>query len=439
MALQSELGISTSILAVSMAAGIPLESAAGGLSATSTITFTQSNAVGQTYNLTASNALALTQSALVVVPLELSALDSLVLAQQGQSNMLTRTASNGVAFAQRADIGQELSLTAANFFAPTQGARPGLLTRTAYNSFQPVQLAIAVNQLLTAIPLTASDTLTLTQTNNRVHALASGTALTASDTLVLIQRAIFPIELDTSDGIFFTQSADGVPGKSGTQTFDLEQSVILNQVRSLTASDVIEFRHSFVYTLLRDGIIQSQSSDCKAENSYSPAQGGDGRPPIRELPPSLDRFNDVLFYFPLIGGTCNPDTTLTLRTPNFGDRDRNQYNRIKRESRGGSLRVFRDPKWPQQRTLVLDFSGLKDDEIGKLILFLTVSIGQKVGLRDWRGEIWFGVIINPNTPVVRTGTNRNDVTIEMEVDDRGLSLDACNLFELSQSNAVEVP
>ena len=55
--------------------------------------------------------------------------------------------------------------------------------------------------------------------------------------------------------------------------------------------------------------------------------------------------------------------SVTLRAPNLGNKDRLSFNRIVRETRGGTLIVFADPIWPKLETLVLSFSGLSATQI----------------------------------------------------------------------------
>ena len=54
----------------------------------------------------------------------------------------------------------------------------------------------------------------------------------------------------------------------------------------------------------------------------------------------------------------DPTDEVTLRAPDFGNKDRLGFNRVLRETRGGTLVVFADPQWPKTQTLALNFSGL---------------------------------------------------------------------------------
>ena len=72
--------------------------------------------------------------------------------------------------------------------------------------------------------------------------------------------------------------------------------------------------------------------------------------------------------------------SVTLRAPNLGNKDRLSFNRILRETRGGTLIVFADPIWPKIQTLVLTFSGLRSVQAQQLLAFLETHLGEEIGL-----------------------------------------------------------
>ncbi len=404
------------------------------LSASNIISFTQSSQRAGSISVTAGNTINFSQSTGgSSAPKIVTANNTIAFSQASSSGLLTRTASNKLNLTHAVSNADKSELTASNTINFTQTASPGLLIRTASNILNLAQNALVFITSQDAIPLTASDTITFSQSNNRFILKASAIGLTASDTITFTQRAIFPIELTASNTFSPSASASANAGKSATSVVNFTQSVILNQVRNLTASNTFNVTHSFTFLQFRNGVPVSQNGTCDATKQYSPFSGGDGDPAIRQIPPTLTRRTDVLFFYP-IGPICNATTSITLRTPNFGDRDRNQYNRINRESRGGSLTVFRDPKWPKERTLVMDYSGIKDSDTDGIIEFLEDTLGLRVGLRDWQNRVWFGIISNPDTAITRTGKDRNDIVIELEVDSTELQLQACSKLELTQSN-----
>ena len=404
--------------------------------ASNTLVFTQTNLRQGSWSPTASNTLTFTQTNFVVFPRELTASNTITFSQNAGSGLLSRTASNQLTFTQSGSSGGVFELTASNTLNLIQSAGPGLLSRTASNTIVFSQSAFEGIVIATGTVLTASSTVTFSQSNNRIIILAGAITLTADSTLTFTQRAIFPIVLTASNTVAFTQATVSNVGKSVVQTIEFTQTVVANVWRNLTASNTVEFKHGFSAVQFRDGIPVRGNEACDATKLYSPYSGGD-TPVIRPVVPAMERKTDVVFYTP-IGPFCTATDSLTLRTPNFGDRDRNKLARINRESRGGSLTVFRDPKWPKERTLVMDFSGIKDSEVDDVIAFLENTLGQQISFRDWNSRVWTGFITNPDSAITRTGVNRNDIALEMEVTESGLELNACNTIVFTQSNANEV-
>ena len=106
--------------------------------------------------------------------------------------------------------------------------------------------------------------------------------------------------------------------------------------------------------------------------------------------------------------------SVTLRAPNLGNKDRLSFNRILRETRGGTLVVFADPIWPKVETLVLTFSGLRTAQARQLLAFLETHLGEEIGLLDWEGRAWKGVVTMPTEPVVQDSRNSFSASLEFE-------------------------
>jgi hypothetical protein len=105
--------------------------------------------------------------------------------------------------------------------------------------------------------------------------------------------------------------------------------------------------------------------------------------------------------------------SVTLRAPDLGNKDRLNFNRINRETRGGTLIVFADPIWPKTQTLVLSFSALKQAEGQDLLSFLENHVGQEIGLMDWESRYWQGVVLK-NDPLVEDSPDRFSIGFEFE-------------------------
>ena len=400
------------------------------VTATSAISFTQTNARAGSFSQTATSALSLSQTNIVSGPKPVTAASSISFSHAGASSILSRSASSYLSLSQSAYESGVIELTGSSSLSLSQSSSSGLISRSAYSFLDLDQIGAGGFVSINAVPLTASSSLTLTDVGSRALALASGTALTGSNSLTLTQRAIVPIEVTADNTIAFTQTSTGNAGKTGTTTIAFSQTVVANHWRSLTASNAVSFSHGFSAVQFRDGLPIQGNNSCDATKTYSPYSGGDNAI-IRPVAPALTRKTDVEFFYPT-GAVCSATTSIVLRTPNFGDRDRNQYNRINRESRGGSLQIFRDPDWPSIRTLVMDFSGIKDSEVDGIIDFLESTLGLEISFRDWNSRVWNGLIINPDSAITRTGTNRNDIALEMEVTDTGLEVNACSELVLAQ-------
>jgi len=101
---------------------------------------------------------------------------------------------------------------------------------------------------------------------------------------------------------------------------------------------------------------------------------------------------DVQLYWPVDARTI----TVTLREPEFDNKDRLRFQRINRETRGGTLIVFADPIWPKVQQLTLEFTSLKEEEAQSLLTFIAATLGKEVGLRDWESGA-------PKSSSTRTG------------------------------------
>ena len=99
----------------------------------------------------------------------------------------------------------------------------------------------------------------------------------------------------------------------------------------------------------------------------------------------------------------SPTVSLPLRSPEFNNKDRLQFHRISRETRGGTLIVFADPMWPKVETQVLTFTGLSRTQSQALLGFIQAYLGLEVGFVDWEGRYWKGIITHTTDPVVQDG------------------------------------
>jgi hypothetical protein len=211
----------------------------------------------------------------------------------------------------------------------------------------------------------------------------------AEDTLDLSDKGVSPKEAFAVDTITLTDTSGR--GYGAVDQLTLTQSATWARDGGRDHIDEIELTHSAAYTLIRP---------C-TEESFSPFVGsttGDAPTPPSTTAPTITRGTVDLAY-----PYASPTTTLSLRAPRFGNRDRLTMQRINRLTRGGDLRVFADPQWPNNHTLVMEFAALSESEVQDLLTFMRASLGKEILLTDHEGQDWRGIFVEPDEPIVRNG------------------------------------
>jgi len=196
--------------------------------------------------------------------------------------------------------------------------------------------------------------------------------------------------------------------------YELSQNVSLTDSHNLQATFVRTVEHS---NFIGHSLTWYEDSDC-GRKQYTPFQGDNTIPSLSEFtPPSVDLQDpqgdtgNFSLYTPYLGVATSK---VTLRNPEMDNRDRNAYTRVNNETRGGKLIVFSDPQWPNIRTLAVTITGLTETEVDSYQDFMKVTLGEEIGLTDWEGRLWKGVITNPNEAATQDGRARWTVTFELE-------------------------
>jgi hypothetical protein len=205
------------------------------------------------------------------------------------------------------------------------------------------------------------------------------------------------------DWLVFAQTASVDPCKPAGSALDLHNTaaVLLSVPRA--AGSVLSLKQAAAYSIVLGGVLQ------KYHPFVGAGEAGSLMPPP-VMPPEGTVAAFRLFY-PATGVVTD---SVTLRAPNFGNKDRLSFQRILRETRGGTLVVFADPIWPKIQTLVLTFSGLQTLQAQQLLSFLDAHLGEEVGLLDWEGRCWRGVITTPAEPVVQDSRDSYSASLEFE-------------------------
>jgi hypothetical protein len=255
----------------------------------------------------------------------------------------------------------------------------------------------------TTYDVSASDTIALSddcsQTNGKYY------DLTASDTIALSDSC------SQTNGKYYT----GVASDTIALTEQADTPLVANDVIALTDSasrswtgqrsvtDTISLHESASFVLIRGNV----------QEKYNPFVGSSSDPnaptPPTTVVPTLTPGSVVLSY-----PFTSPTTTITLRRPLFGNRDRLTNQRINRTSRGNTLIVYADPEWPRVQTVVAQFTLLTETQAQDYLTFLETSLGKEIKLTDWEGRIWKGVVLQTDDPVTRDRPDRLTISFTFE-------------------------
>jgi hypothetical protein len=258
-------------------------------------------------------------------------------------------------------------------------ARP--LTAAAQHSIPLHQTASAVRVKPTAIDVSAESVLEL------LGEVCTNQTGKAGDWLVLRQEA----------------AVDRCKLVKSALNLSQEAAVIVSVPRG--AASALRLRQAATYSIVSRGVLQR----------YKPfvGEGPEGAPTPPSVtigPPEHVALPFQLFY----PAEAVVTDFVQLRAPNLGNKDRLGFNRILRETRGGTLIVFADPIWPKIQTLVLTFSGLRSVQTQQLLTFLETHLGEEIGLIDWEGRAWKGIVTSPTEPVVQDGKDSFSASLEFE-------------------------
>jgi hypothetical protein len=205
------------------------------------------------------------------------------------------------------------------------------------------------------------------------------------------------------DWLVFGQVATVDPCKPASSELDLSSTAAVLVSVPRGAGSALALRQAAAYSIVFGGVLQKYHPFVGAGDSESPT------PPPAALPEGT--VASFQLFYPAEGVVTD---SVTLRAPNLGNKDRLSFNRILRETRGGTLIVFADPIWPKIQTVVLTFSGLRSAQAQQLLAFLDAHLGEEVGLLDWEGRCWNGVITTPTDPVVQDGRDSFSASLEFE-------------------------
>ncbi len=235
-------------------------------------------------------------------------------------------------------------------------------------------------------------------------------------TLNLLSTVGLSYLLDTSSVITMTQ--DMYRGEVVESSMSLAQSLESGKLIGMPPTEIalaqtVNLTGTFTRTLEHTSVVGHSltyyiGTACNYKQ-YTPFIGESTisnapTPPASSEPfvthdPAVTRFK---LTYPAISA---PTDEVELRAPELDNIERIAFNRINRETRGGKLTVFADPNWPKTQTIVATFIGLTQTEIDNLLDFFVTHVGAEIGMQDWEGREWIGVITTPNETAVQDGAS----------------------------------
>ncbi|MEE9548757.1 MAG: hypothetical protein V3V68_05320, partial [Nitrosomonadaceae bacterium] len=331
-------------------------------------------------------------------------------------------------------------VSATNILTLASAAVPGATTRLD-----------ATNRLitftLTVDPITGIGTVIETGLSNTARAERTITNRGLSNDIEITQSAIF--ELDRVG--YFERSAESILTITSTIDRDYTAESILTiasvveyelvtQPRSvLDIAQTVE-REVTLNRTVTTAITIAQTVNYEVVNrfdhcTYSPFIGSSTDPEAptapATIPPIVSRADSVILE--------RGANVLTLNLPELGNRDRLDFTRVNRESRGGVLYIFSDPDWPKTENMQLDFLGCTEAEMQNILTFIKNTLGHEIIVHDWENRSWYGFITNPDTPVVRDNKGTSSIALELDViEDSAFLNGGANTLSIEQTAVAEV-
>jgi len=395
-----------------------------------TLTITQDIEVLIAHGRTPSNALSITQSADASGPKNASASNTLTLTQIGYKPVAyDRSPSNRLFPTQSAIASGPKVVFASNVLAIVGSVDSTEKRRQSAQSLVLTQLASVVKSKV------AKNRIVFTQSVDR-DIRATG----VSSLVALTQRAEIP--WGPSNTITLSQLAEVYREPRGFFSYDdidLSQVAIagINATRSL--SQTIPLKHAVAYllrpapsgpivpisvTIPPDGLPRESPFDRRARKqgnywlcNYAPFVGATTDPDAPAPPPTTIPAADeavtkgIRLRYPAVAPT---DEVIVERSMSIGDILRFGFDRVARESRGGTQLVYVDPDWPTRRVLSFSASGVKRTTALAVLHFVEATLGYQIGILTHEGRLWQGLVINPQDAIVQDHRDSFTIYIELE-------------------------
>lgn len=367
-------------------------------------------AAGDSHRFEQLQSIAFVQAAVAVVDRPASVSQSLTftsLAVQGST--FPKTATSTLSFVGAATNVVDHHRTVSQSLGLTQSVDVrGPIYKTATNTMALVGSADVqgpiyelVHQSLNLFESTHQSDIHVYATNELDFVQAAGRVHTRTVTQSLSFTQIAARKSIVIQTLAFTQLAEAGKGGAVEQELEFEEIVSIKGI----------FRRSGIQTLdLLQSVTYYIDRGC-TRFAYTPFVGTSdpNYTPPSTVEPTLG-YHRLRLTYPY----TSPSLSLTLPNPAFSDKDRLSFNRINRETRGGTLIVFADPKWPKTQTLALQVDNLNPNQAEDMITFLRSSLGKEIGLLDWENRQWRGIITTPDARVTHVGRNDRSIAFEFQ-------------------------
>lgn len=242
----------------------------------------------------------------------------------------------------------------------------------------------------------------------------------AADTIALTESHIIPILVQ--DTISLEESIFNSKFQYITDTISLSEHIFLLP----KGKDHVSMTETIVTTTSREREYDDDielfetiqafvNADCPTccdpDEQYHPYVGTSSDPdlptPPSSTPPTLTPSHSIVLSYPYV----TPTLTVTLRAPEFDNKDTVENKRVRRASRGGTIQIFADPQWPKIYQLHMDFAALSEQVAQDYAAFRQQTLGKEIKLVDHESRVWKGVLIEVATPITRN--RRHGVTASL--------------------------
>ncbi len=133
--------------------------------------------------------------------------------------------------------------------------------------------------------------------------------------------------------------------------------------------------------------------------------------------PAVKAFYDSLVPPALVTFSCSdPNTSISLRKPEFGDNDAYEQFRIQRLTLGGDLQIQQDSMWPSTEVLDFTFHYMSEESAADLVTFLGATVGKVITFDDQFGRTLDGFIVTPFNEILQPKKNGWSASFSFQLD-----------------------